>query len=49
MLTAGKEFEKLVTLEQEIYIVSALIFFQEDYFSYNGTYTMIMAPETFFD
>jgi hypothetical protein len=28
MLTAEKEFEKLVTLEQDIYIVSALIFFQ---------------------
>jgi len=27
-LTAEKEFEKRVTLEQEIYIVSALIFFQ---------------------
>jgi len=28
ILTAKNEFEKLVTLEQEIYIVSALIFFQ---------------------
>jgi len=27
-LTAEKEFEKLVTLEQGLYIISALIFFQ---------------------